>query len=100
MPARLTFAPACICGMITMKMISSTSTTSTSGVTLMSGRARLGRRTDRLAVALDLHPVLEEVEELALGLIDRDEQRVGARRQHVEREHRGDRDHQTDRGDD
>src|SRR5688572_14669713 len=122
MPGTVTFAPACICGITTMKMINSTSTTSTSGVTLMSGRARSGRRTDAHLVADDRAGarrrrrgvpgptragrdpraalVLDVVEELALGLVDRAEQRVAARGEVVEREHRRDRDDQADRGDD
>jgi hypothetical protein len=43
-PGTVTDAPASICGTTTMKMMSSTSTTSTSGVTLMSGLAFSGRR--------------------------------------------------------
>src|SRR5688500_6901751 len=98
MPGRFTFAPACICGMTTMKMIRRTRTTSTSGVTLMSGFARSGRRTVLLLLGRRL--VLEVVEELALRLVQREQELVGARREEVEGEHRGDRDQEADRGDD
>src|SRR5688572_18445510 len=107
-PGRRTCAPACIAGITTMKMMSSTSTTSTSGVTLMSGVARLGRRTDLLSVALAVKRaryrvlrlgVLQVVDQLALGLLERLEEVVGARVEEVEGEHRRDGDDEAEGGD-
>src|SRR5262245_50450930 len=83
-----------------MKMISNTNTTSTSGVTLMSGgiapRLRRAPLTPGLRAAL--RPVLGRVEELSGRAIQRRfvaRDRVG---QVVEGENGGDRDREAERG--
>src|SRR5688572_8857032 len=105
-PGSRTCAPACIAGMMTMKMMSRTSTTSTRGVTLMSGLARSGLRTEPLPLESARRMtgrgllVLQVIDELAPRLVEREEQPVGAGVEEVEGQHRRDRDHQAERGDD
>src|SRR6478736_5724172 len=112
---RSTAAPPSSCGVTTMKMMRSTSTTSTRGVTFISG-ARTSRRADmvdfsleeRLAAAVvepralgvradvaDL--VLHRVDELAAGLIEAEQDGLTARGEQVVGEHRGDRGEQAER---
>src|SRR5262249_54050949 len=111
MPGRFTGTSRWSCGATTMKMMSSTRTTSTSGVTFMSGLTPLRVRSRhpttlpswplglQLAlVQLPLGPALDAVEHLADGAVQR---RLVARdpgRQVVEAEHRGDGDGETERG--
>src|SRR5438093_11281273 len=74
---RLTSGPLCICGAMTMKMISSTSTTSTSGVTLMADwilpglTGRMGRSLDRFRhLAQEVHEVGRSLVHLDLELVE------------------------------
>src|SRR5881397_2684034 len=94
---RLTSGPFRICGAITMKMISSTSTTSTSGVMLMAAciwadsPSRIGRlrrlRLDRRRLDLPLHDVrdLEQaVHELGRSPVHFDVESLYLAREEVE----------------
>src|SRR5690242_16669047 len=117
MPGRSTGTSWSIRGATTMKMMSSTSTTSTSGVTLMSGLTPtlgLGRRhavtafrfrvvstspvgalgdfaTPGSRLRFALRPVLDRVEQLAGGAVQRAFVAGDLVREVVVREHRGDR---------
>src|SRR5262245_46375941 len=111
MPGRFTGTSCWSCGAITMKMISSTSTTSTSGVTFMSGAGP--RRETRLCHAkpgpvppfLDLvlvdllfRPALDGVEQLAGSGVQRALVARDLRREIVVGEHGRDRDRQPEGG--
>src|SRR5688500_9951417 len=86
-------APSLIAGATTMKMMSSTNTTSTSGVMLMSGV--LCCRFFALCVAVAI-VVLHLVEQLADRARQRDLHAGHARVQVVEQDHGRDRDHQAE----
>src|SRR4051794_40617871 len=85
-----------------MKMISSTNTTSTSGVTLMSGaiapRWSLRRAALTMALRAALGPILDRVEQLAGGAVQRGLVVRDRVRQVVVREHGGNRDGEAERG--
>src|SRR2546422_1675193 len=89
---RSTSGPLCICGAMTMKMISSTSTTSTSGVTLMADwilpglTGRMGRPRDRFRY------LEQEVHELGRSLVHLDLELVEPARELVEGDDGRDRD--------
>src|SRR5690606_37780311 len=87
----------CMFGMISMKMISSTWTTSTSGVTLMVGLGPLPGLPVSTAMPMR---ALQVVDQLAGGVLHLHVEAVDAARQVVEEEHRGDCDDEADGGDD
>src|SRR5688500_13370278 len=60
---RLTWTPRCSMGAATMKMMSSTSITSTRGTTLISDSVEVTRRPRRWRL-----PVLEDAGEMTLGI--------------------------------
>src|SRR5688572_25016330 len=103
MPGSSTWTSWSICGATTMKMMSSTSTTSTSGVTLMSGcTPAVGLRLRHSVTPVSsarraLFPVLDVIEELASRAVERAFVLADLVRQVVEREHGGNRDREAER---
>src|SRR5262245_27323139 len=109
MPGRFTGTSRWSCGATTMKMMSRTRTTSTSGVTFMSGwtpvrtRSRHATTLWFLPLALDLvqlllGPSLHAVEHLARRAVQRRLVPRDPGGQVVEAEHRGDGDGEAERG--
>src|SRR4029077_14689752 len=112
MPGRFTCTSRWSCGATTMKMMSRTRTTSTSGVTFMSGwtppaRMRSRHPTTRYSLAfgleyalleLLLRPALDAVEHLAGGAVQRGLVAADPGGQVVEAEHGRDGDGQAERG--
>src|SRR5262245_5581354 len=118
-PGRSTGMSRWSCGATTMKMISRTRTTSTSGVTFMSGatpapRTRLchpltpdsltllsldlGFPPGLAALELRFRPALDAVEQLARSSVQRGLVLADLGREVVEREHRRNRDGEAERG--
>ena len=105
---RSTLTPRTIIGVITMKMISSTSTTSTSGVTLISARTcPLGWRfrwppargpRGQVVITRSRVPAQDRVDQLGRGLVDVDGDVVEARGEVVVEPDRDDRDAEADGG--
>src|SRR2546425_10419248 len=106
---RLTSGPFRICGAITMKMISSTSTTSTSGVTLMfdcilaGSPSCMGRPQHLVLRRSDLRPadlrdLEQEVHQLRRSAVHLDLETLHLPREVVEGDHRRDRDEDAERG--
>src|SRR5215472_16228779 len=111
MPGSSTGMSRCSCGATTMKMMSSTSTTSTSGVTFMSGwtprRTRSRHATTRgllpighelALVQLLLGPALDAVEHFARRAVQSRLVTGDLGGEVVEAEHRGDGDGQAEGG--
>src|SRR6478735_1268387 len=86
-------SPSAIAGVTTMKMMSRTNTTSTSGVTLISGSGSLLFRILGMLLAMI---VLHLVEQLAHGTTKRELDSGHARRQVVVEKHGRDGDHQAE----
>src|SRR5690606_30762306 len=93
-------APSVSAGATTMKMMSNTKTTSTSGVTLISGEPASSSSRLLLCLFAIVAPmvVLHLVEQLAHRAPERELDGRDARVQVVEQDHGRDRDHQPERG--
>src|SRR5262245_7731027 len=94
---RSTSFPLRICGAMTMKMMSSTSTTSTSGVTLIADwiRCALTGRMDRPRDRL--RSLEQDVHDLGRGLVHLDLEAIELTRELVERYDSRDRDEDAER---
>src|SRR5262249_39077437 len=105
MPGKSTWTSFSSCGATTMKMMSSTRTTSTSGVTFMSGRGSPARTRLRhetlpcpMLLRLVLGPAVDRVEKPARRRVERHLVARDRRREVVECEHGRNRHREAERG--